>query len=113
MTIGTKLYTYFCGNLVGEDQFGNRYFESKKQGANGRKKRWVMYKEAHEPSAVPPNWHGWLHYTFDKPLTKSYEWQKEHRPNMTGSSEAYFPPGHAASGGQRKKAIGDYQPWQP
>ena len=29
ITVGTKLYTYFNGKKVGEDYFGNFYYESK------------------------------------------------------------------------------------
>ena len=115
MTIGTKIYTILNGSLVGEDEFGNLYYESKKKPKVGKKKRWVMYNGKKEASKVPPNWHGWIHYTFDKPIdkNKSYDWQKTHIPNLTGTDGAYFPPGHEKSGGTRDKAIGDYEAWQP
>ena len=28
-TIGTKIQTFFFGKLVGEDSFGNKYYQSK------------------------------------------------------------------------------------
>jgi len=34
-------------------------------------------------------------------------------PNLTGTAEAYRPPGHVLAGGQRDKATGDYEPWKP
>ena len=34
-------------------------------------------------------------------------WQKEHRPNMTGTAEAYRPPGHVLAGGKRQPTSGD------
>ena len=117
MTIGTKLYTYFHGKHVGTDEFGNRYFMEKKEPKAGRRKRWVMYKGKAEASKVPPHWHGWLHYTTDalpesgKPV--QYEWQKEHLPNLTGTTGAYMPPGHLLKGGVRDKTTADYQPWTP
>jgi len=32
---------------------------------------------------------------------------------LTGSPQAYRPPGHDFQGGQRAKATGDYEPWTP
>lgn len=47
------------GKLVGEDQFGNRYYED--NDASYNRKRWVIYKDmsTYNPSIVPPEWHGW------------------------------------------------------
>ena len=36
-TFGTRLKTIFFGKLVGTDELGNKYYESKKG------KRWVIY----------------------------------------------------------------------
>ncbi len=113
MTIGTIIFTKFKGELVGKDEFGNRYYQSRKANKEGKKKRWVMYNGMAEPSKVPPSWHGWLHYTTNAVLTNKYEWQKPHTPNLTGTGLAYFPPGHKKSGGARRKATGDYEAWQP
>ena len=38
-TFGTRLQTIFFGKLAGQDNFGNKYYESK----NG--KRWVIYSD--------------------------------------------------------------------
>ena len=35
-TIGTRIFTFFFGKLIGEDDLGNKYYESK------NKKRWVI-----------------------------------------------------------------------
>jgi NADH:ubiquinone oxidoreductase subunit len=114
MHIGTKLYTIFNGIIVGRDSFGNCYFESKKADKKNNKKRWVVYKGIAEPSKVPPEWHGWLHYTFDAPITiKKQEWQKDFLPNLTGTDLAYMPPGHVKKGSHRDKATGDYEAWRP
>jgi NADH:ubiquinone oxidoreductase subunit len=40
-------------------------------------------------------------------------WQKPHQQNLTGTPEAYMPPGHTLKKGQRSKATGDYQAWRP
>ena len=47
------------GQLVGEDQFGNRYFED--STTHYTRKRWVIYKDmsTYNPTSVPPEWHGW------------------------------------------------------
>ncbi|MCE3232530.1 MAG: dehydrogenase [Rickettsiaceae bacterium] len=113
MTIGTRIFTALRGDLVGQDEFGNRYYQDKKVDNSGKKKRWVMFKGLAEPSKVPAEWHGWLHYTTDEVLKKKYDWQKQHTPNLSGTKLAYFPAGHKKKGGVRSKATGDYQAWQP
>jgi NADH:ubiquinone oxidoreductase subunit len=111
-TYGTRLFTLRKGVLVGEDELGNRYYRERK-GA----KRWVIYRDLAEASKVPPEWHGWLHYTVDEPPSeedyKSKPWQKAHRPNMTGTAGAYRPRGSTLVQGDRPPATGDYEPWRP
>jgi NADH:ubiquinone oxidoreductase subunit len=110
MTIGTLLYTLFCGAKKGQDRLGNRYY----QGKDG--KRWVLYAKGNDASSVPPSWYGWLHYTHDDVLGAAYPWQHEHEPNYTGTRYAYFPPGHLnAPKGQPYSAVPKepYVPWAP
>ncbi len=113
----TRIFTGWRGQLVATDSFGNRYYQDRKAPANGRRRRWVVYKGAAEASKVPPEWHAWLHYTIDEsPVgggVPHKAWQKPHRPNATGSDEAYRPPGHLLAGGRRDSATGDYEPWTP
>lgn len=120
--IGTKLFTSFFGKLVGEDEFGNKYFKSKPSigkyvGRYNKERRWVIFNGKSEPSKIPPHWHGWIHYSFDEPpekkASKAHSWQKEHTPNLTGTELAYLPPGHKNKKGNRDKANGDYEAWQP
>ena len=117
MTLGTRLFTWSKGEFVGTDQFGNRYYREKRPlpGRHGR--RWVLYKGKAEASMVPAEWHGWLHYMLDAPQTgpeiRRWPWQKDHLPNLTGTSGAYRPAGHLLRGGRRTRAAGDYQPWRP
>ncbi len=104
--------------LVGRDAAGNRYYSAKPRPGYRRDRRWVMYKGAPEASKVPPEWHGWLHHQTDAVPDESgvsYRklWQKPHRPNPTGTMEAYRPPGHVLSGGRRAAATGDYEAWTP
>ena len=109
MTIGTKLFTWLNGQQVGTDELGNQYYVEKKAKAGRRVKRWVMYAGAPEPSSVPPEWHGWLHYTTDETPAdsprKHHSWQQPPRPNMSGTTEAYTP--------ERQKNVADYEAWQP
>jgi NADH:ubiquinone oxidoreductase subunit len=124
MTLGTRLFTWWKGELVGTDQFGNRYFREKGNrvhvrggGMPSRDRRWVLYNGTAEASRVPPEWHGWLHHTTkaapragERP---AHSWQKEHLPNLSGTALAYRPPGSVLRGGHRAKATGDYEPWTP
>jgi NADH:ubiquinone oxidoreductase subunit len=112
----TWLYTKLNGEYVGSDDFGNRYYQSKKESRQfGRKNRWVIYKGLDEPSKVPPEWFVWLHYQTDEVLSnnKKYSWEKLHQPNLTGTKFAYYPKGHALSNMKRDKATGDYESWHP
>ncbi len=114
MHLTTKLYTLFKGRPVGVDNFGNRYFESRVADKSGKRKRWVIYNGRSEASKVPPEWHGWLHYTFSSPIqTPKHTWQKSFLPNLTGTKFAYLPPGHLKKGAKREKATGDYEAWHP
>ena len=65
MTLGTWLFTKMRGERVGTDAEGNLYYQDKRAIAGRRRKRWVMYNGVVEASRVPPEWHGWLHYTTD------------------------------------------------
>lgn len=117
-TWGTRLFTWRKGKLVGEDEFGNRYFLQRKGlGPLGVPARWVIYKNLSEASQVPPDWHGWLHHTVDElPTSVPYQpkpWQKPHQMNMTGTAAAYRPEGSIIGAGKRAKTTADYQSWKP
>ncbi len=116
MTIGTRLFTYLRGQPVGSDAAGNRYYQERKPRARGlRRRRWVIYAGPEEATAIPPDWHAWIHYTTDAPLSDAgrHPWEKPHLPNLTGTSLAYRPPGHDYQGGHRAAATGDYEAWTP
>ena len=78
-------------------------------------RRWVIFNGYSEASTVPPSWHGWMHHTVDTPPTqenyKPREWEKPHRPNLTGTAGAYRPPGSTLAANRRPKATGDYKAW--
>lgn len=102
--------------LVGKDEQGNRYYEEAgRTGPDGRPRRYVVYHGVAEASRVTPDWHGWLHHTFDEPPTleplKRRAFEKDHLPNMTGTPLAYRPPGSLA---RRESATpADYEAWSP
>ena len=110
-TIGTRLFTWRHGIRVGSDELGNVYYREK----NGPK-RWVVYRNLSEASLVPPEWHGWLHYIVDTPPTEqSYEkrpWELPSQPNLTGTPQAYRPPGSTLNPKPEQPALG-YEPWRP
>ena len=116
-TLGTRLYTWLRGEFVGEDEFGNRYFQQKGVPDGRWRRRWVLYKGIPEASKVPPGWNAWLHRTLEDPPSvaplTARSWEKPHLPNLTGTKAAYLPPGHLLRGGKRPEATGDYEAWIP
>lgn len=105
------------GKLMGEDEFGNRYYqEARPSAAEGYKRRWVIYQGYAEASKTPPEWFAWLHHMRAEPPSGEdarYDWELEHRPNLTGTELAWRPPGSLARGGERPTFAGDYEAWSP
>ncbi len=117
-TWGTRLWTALHGVYVGTDDFGNRYFRSKKPGPNGYERRMVIYAGGYaEPTTIPGGWHGWMHHRTDVPPTEDgyvpHSWEKTHKPNLTGSAGAYRPDGSLLNKGERPRVSGDYDAWSP
>ena len=86
----TKLYSIFFGKKVGIDSFGNSYFTTK----NNASKRWVLYKNKVDPTAISVEWQLWLNSNaVDVPIQSNndFSWQKSRLPNQTGSIKAYHP----------------------
>jgi NADH:ubiquinone oxidoreductase subunit len=113
---GLVLWTLRSGGAVGEDSFGNRYFQQRAFAKGTKPRRWVVYAGgATDASVIGPEWHAWLHYTTDEvlPTGGAKPWQKAHQPNLTGTASSYRPAGHDYEGGKRAKASGDYQSWTP
>lgn len=109
-TLGTQLFTARRGVRVGEDAQGNIYYQTA-----DAKRRWVIYNGDMEASRVSPDWHGWLHFTWDQPPTTSplahKPWEKPHVENLTGSAAAYVPSGSIRRATPQVRA--DYDAWQP
>lgn len=118
-TVGARWQIGRGSAFVGEDVFGNRYFETagKRYQNDGRNRRFVIYNGYSDASKVPPDWHGWLHHTFDEPPTRAplptRPWEKPYQPNLTGTEWAWRGPGSLTRGGERPKAKGDYERWDP
>ena len=110
-TWNTRFHIWRTSKRVGEDELGNVYYQHR----DGR--RYVQYADQAEASAIPPGWHGWMHYRVDTPPSEeSYEmrdWQKAHLPNQTGGPGAYFPKGSMNNPEDRPKVSGDYEAWTP
>ncbi|OLP43274.1 NADH:ubiquinone oxidoreductase subunit NDUFA12 [Rhizobium oryziradicis] len=115
-TMGTRFFTWRHGKRVGEDEMGNIYYEGT-MTSFGLPRRWVVYKGYAEASAIPPGWHGWMHYRTDTPPTKetyvARAWEKPHQANLTGTAAAYRPQGSIAAKGERPAVTGDYDAWTP
>jgi NADH:ubiquinone oxidoreductase subunit len=57
------------GTLVGQDRYGNKYFENLDLPYGQH--RWLEPKnyeaqQLFDASSIPPEWHGWMHYTTDR-----------------------------------------------
>lgn len=109
-TFGTQLWTWRKGVRVGEDDLGNVFYQTR-----DGKRRWVIYKGVIDASNISPEWHGWLHFTWDEPPTKlalkRKAWEKAHQKNLTGTALAYAPAGSL----RQPKAVErrDYEAWSP
>ncbi|XP_076298385.1 NADH dehydrogenase (ubiquinone) B17.2 subunit [Lasioglossum baleicum] len=90
--------TIKAGTLVGVDSEGNKYYENNSYFYSSN--RWVIYADKYgmdyDASQVTPEWYGWLHYKTDllphrDPTRPKYKWMAKHKPNLSGTNEAYMP----------------------
>ncbi|OSP54962.1 NADH:ubiquinone oxidoreductase subunit NDUFA12 [Pseudoruegeria sp. SK021] len=109
-TLGTQWFTSRKGVRVGEDDQGNIYYETR-----DKVRRWVIFNGECEASRISPDWHGWLHHTWDQPPTAQplvhRTWEKPHQENLTGTALAYAPAGSIRRVAPAKRA--DYEAWTP
>lgn len=86
------------GKLVGEDKYGNKYFENPRYFYS--RNRWVEYADKYhmnyDGSQVPAEWFGWLHYKTDLPPNQDpsrpkYEWMTDFTENLSGTTGQYTP----------------------
>ena len=103
-TFGTFLKTLFFGKYVGSDEYGNKYYKSKKN------ERWVVYSDNIEATKITSDWYLWIHHTIDKtPNNKEtkFSWQKKHLANQTGTKNSFKPVKIAKSNLKKK-----YETWK-
>ena len=109
-TLNTQLFTWRKGVKVGEDDAGNMFYETKDSV-----KRWVIFNGESEATRVNPDWHGWLHHTWNDPPNKTplihKEWEKPHQANLTGTVIAHAPVGSIRQ--SRPQSHRDYEAWTP
>ncbi|SHJ38431.1 NADH:ubiquinone oxidoreductase subunit [Palleronia salina] len=109
-TLNTRIWSWRHGTKVGEDGQGNVFY----QNADGSR-RWVIYNGEVEGSRIDPDWHGWLHHTWNEPPTERplthRKWEKPHVPNLTGTPAAYAPAGSIRNPEPKPRA--DYEAWSP
>ena len=109
-TLNTLIWSRRHGQRVGEDEQGNTFYQTK-DGS----RRWVIYNGEIEASRVSPDWHGWLHHTYDelptdKPLAHK-SWEKPHIENLTCTALAYAPRGTIRQ--PKPMPRSDYEAWSP
>ena len=116
--------------LVGTDVHGNRYYEDFKadeSNDSGTNSRWVEFSDRYErfPSGrkIPPEWHGWLHRSYDDAPTPENTafhnppYKKRHLPNPSMEPHAVYPQGYAMH--EYRKEFQEYSnsriynAWQP
>ncbi len=109
-TLNTQLFTWRKGQKVGEDSAGNVYYRNADDS-----RRWVIFNGEIEGSRISPDWHGWMHRTWDEPPTDKplvrKVWEKPHEPNLTGTALAYAPVGSIRRGEPAPRT--DYEAWTP
>jgi len=109
-TYGTQFFTWRRGEKVGQDAGGNIYYRN-----HDDSRRWVIFHGSNEASKVSPDWHGWLHRTWDAPPTEKplphQAWEKPHLQNLTGTAAAYAPAGSIRRA--TPVARQDYEAWSP
>ena len=109
-TLNTQFFTWRKGVKVGQDAGGNTYYRT----SDGQR-RWVIFNGNSEASRVSPDWHGWLHHTWDEPPSEQplsrKSWEKPHQETLTGTEAAYAPTGSIRK--TNLQARSDYEAWRP
>ena len=109
-TLNTQLFTWRNGVKVGEDDGGNVFYRN-----SDGSRRWVIFNGEAEASRVSPDWHGWLHHTWDELPTNNplphKAWEKPHQENLTGTALAYAPKGSIRRSEPAPRS--DYEAWTP
>ncbi|KAL0268110.1 UNVERIFIED_CONTAM: hypothetical protein PYX00_010177 [Menopon gallinae] len=86
------------GHFVGQDQFGNRYYEN--NYFFFARNRWVIYTRKvgvdYEATQISSEYFNWMHHITDippdrDPDRKRYHWMLPHTENQTGTNNIYVP----------------------
>merc|ERR1711907_5840 len=134
----TKEHSYLNASAqtkVGEDEFGNEYFEDTSAGKLRGRDRWVVYNGKvfdipFQAASIPPTWHAWIHQLDDRPPPSGEKldpiaanfvvegtdpdtlynhvqpWREN--PSGLGMDKEYRQPGHWAGGNHR---VETYESW--
>lgn len=88
MSLINNFFILTFSKKVGKDQYGNRYYESKKHDYLGRARRQVIYKGKVDASKVPPMWHAWLHYMVSELPNEDnkFPWQQDYFHNVSSTN---------------------------
>ena len=120
MSFTIRLLIWFKGKFVGNDSFGNRYYEEKPKSVNGTRqaRRWIIYKSEYDASKIPPEWHAWLHYRADKPLSgQIFDLQNPEQESATRTCKTLCNHENTVKNGNvvrlATKIKRPYQPWTP
>ena len=109
-TLNTQFWSWRNGLKIGEDSTGNRFYQN-----HDGSRRWVIYEGDVDASRVSPEWHGWLHQTYQDPPTVAplprKPWEEEHHENLTGTTMAYVPTGSLRK--KQRVLRSDYEAWTP
>ncbi|KAA8497419.1 NADH dehydrogenase ubiquinone 1 alpha subcomplex subunit 12 [Porphyridium purpureum] len=105
--------------MVGEDEFGNRYFENPHE--TWGRHRWVEYAgQRHitfDAVQVPPRWHAWISYVSDEPgntaSTPDPTYQGAVTANLTGTENRYISPYSPLSKMFHGRAPDKISAWNP
>ncbi len=75
----------------------------------------MIFNGESEASRVSPEWHGWLHHTWNEtPAERPFRhkpWEKPHVENLTGTPLAYAPEGSIRRVAPAERR--DYEAWSP
>ena len=116
-TLGALFDIKRRSSLIGQDEYGNVYYEERKAVSGFHNKRYVIYKGLAEPSKVPASWHGWLHHAVELPPTEApldrQGFEIDHTPNMTGTPWATRPKNSLKNTSSMAEVTDTYEAWKP